>query len=202
MTGAEVDVGVARRSSMKAHVSKIAGIAALKFATTTLPIELQGRERILQAYAFQGDVESEQGLALVHRDASKASEAAPIVHFHSGCVTGDVFHSLRCDCQRQLRTALRQICRVPHGVLIYLPYHEGRGAGLFKKLQAYASQDGSGELSEDADAISGSDTRDYSLAASALVQLGIIEIQLLSNSATLEKILAQLGLSVVSVKTL
>jgi GTP cyclohydrolase II len=118
-------------------------------AQTLLPIEFGGREVTLEARAYQGEDPAKQtagalgpaqgaalqGMALIHRGTGANADAMATVRVHSGCVTGDIFHSLRCDCYAQLQEALARILEVPNGVLIYLPYHEGRGIGLFKKIQ-------------------------------------------------------------------
>src|SRR5215470_14766252 len=109
-------------------------------AQTILPIEFRGRELQLEARAYQGTDPTCQALVLMHRK-KEADNVVPVVRVHSGCVTGDIFHSLRCDCYQQLQAALKIITEVPYGAVIYVPYHEGRGIGLFKKIQAYALQD-------------------------------------------------------------
>ena len=98
-------------------------------AQTILPIEFGGRELQLEARAYQGTDPNFQALALVHRGKNGADEV-PVVRVHSGCVTGDIFHSLRCDCYPQLQSALDRITSSPVGILIYLPFQEGRGIGL------------------------------------------------------------------------
>ena len=81
-------------------------------AQTILPIEFRGRELQLEARAYQGTDPNFQALVLVHRDKQAGNEK-PVVRVHSGCVTGDIFHSLRCDCYPQLQAAMNQITTSP-----------------------------------------------------------------------------------------
>ncbi len=166
---------------------------------TILPIEFQGREITLEAHAYQGETDAEQMVVLVHRDRDVAngSAAIPVVRIHSGCVTGDIFHSLRCDCYQQLQAALKAITEVPLGVIVYAPYHEGRGIGLFKKIQAYALQDqGLDTVEANIEVGAPIDSRDYSLAARVLQDLGMPEIKLLSNNPAKEQALKAHGIRV------
>ena len=126
------------------------------------------------------------------------NEQVPIVRVHSGCVTGDIFHSLRCDCYQQLQAALKTISESPLGVIVYVPYHEGRGIGLFKKIQAYALQDqGLDTIEANIEVGAPIDSRDYALTARILSQLGMTEIKLLSNNPAKEQALKALGIRVV-----
>jgi len=167
---------------------------------TILPIEYQGRELMLEAHAFQGETDEEQILVLVHRDknAMNGWVPVPVVRVHSGCVTGDIFHSLRCDCYQQLQAALKIITEVPFGTIVYVPYHEGRGIGLFKKIQAYALQDqGLDTVEANIEVGAPIDSRDYALTARVLRDLGMSEIKLLSNNPAKEQALKAHGIRVV-----
>ncbi|NOT71795.1 MAG: GTP cyclohydrolase II [Hyphomicrobium sp.] len=164
---------------------------------TVLPIAFEGRELTLEAHAFQGDTAEEQVLVLIHRAPDMAKGTLPVVRIHSGCVTGDIFHSLRCDCYQQLQAALKVITASAFGAIVYVPYHEGRGIGLFKKIQAYALQD-QGQDTIEANISVGApvDSRDYDLSARALIDLGMGEIKLLSNNPAKEAALKAKGIRI------
>jgi GTP cyclohydrolase II/3,4-dihydroxy 2-butanone 4-phosphate synthase/GTP cyclohydrolase II len=164
---------------------------------TVLPIEFQGRELQLEARAYQGLDPHCQAMVLVNRDNPAPGEL-PIVRVHSGCVTGDIFHSLRCDCYPQLQASMEVITRSPLGVIIYLPYHEGRGIGLFNKIRTYALQD-QGLDTVDANVAIGApiEARDYDLAAQILFDLGMSRIRLLTNNPAKVDALRGEGITVV-----
>ncbi len=152
-------------------------------AQTILPIEFRNKELQVEARAYQGTDPTCQALVLVHREKNAAPDALPVVRVHSGCVTGDIFHSLRCDCYPQLQASMDRILTSPVGVLVYLPYQEGRGIGLVNKIKAYALQD-QGLDTVDANVAIGApiEARDYDLAAHILFDLGYPEIKLLTNN--------------------
>jgi GTP cyclohydrolase II len=168
-------------------------------ARTILPIEFRNREVKVEARAYQGADPTCQAMVLVHRDKEAGNgHTIPVVRVHSGCVTGDIFHSLRCDCYPQLQASLDRILSSPVGVLVYLPYQEGRGIGLVNKIRAYALQD-QGYDTVDANVAIGApiEARDYDLAAHILFDLGYPEIRLLTNNPAKVEALQAEGVDVV-----
>ncbi|MEU1534818.1 GTP cyclohydrolase II [Streptomyces fagopyri] len=140
---------------------------------------------------FHGLADGREHLAVVIGDAG----ATPLVRLHSECLTGDVFGSARCDCGPQLREAVERIAE-RGGVLLYLR-QEGRGIGLYNKLDAYALQD-QGLDTYAANAALGlpEDDRDYTAAAQMLRALGIGSLDLLSNNPDKAEQLRDLGIEV------
>ncbi|MFC4033722.1 GTP cyclohydrolase II [Streptomyces polygonati] len=125
-----------------------------------------------------------------------ATARVPLVRPHSECLTGDVFGSERCDCGPQLREAVERIAEAG-GYLLYLR-QEGRGIGLYAKLDAYALQDRGLDTFEANRALGrGEDERDYAAAAQMLTALGVDRIRLLSNNPDKARQLVALGTTVV-----
>ncbi|MDQ1037227.1 GTP cyclohydrolase II [Streptomyces sp. V3I8] len=141
---------------------------------------------------FHGLTDGQEHVAVILGDPAGAT---PLVRLHSECLTGDAFGSSRCDCGPQLREAVEQIAE-HGGVLLYLR-QEGRGIGLYNKLDAYALQDG-GLDTYAANAALGlpEDARDYTAAAQMLTALGIGELDLLSNNPDKAEQLRTLGIDV------
>ena len=155
-------------------------------------------------YGFRGESGSdghrrvEEAVALVMGNVmGDARSRPPLVRVHSQCLTGDVFHSLRCDCRQQLEMALAMIAHEGAGILIY-EQQEGRGIGLMAKLQAYELQD-SGLDTVEANERLGfkNDYRDFTLPAGILKKLGVTRVRLLSNNPEKVEALERAGIEIV-----
>ncbi len=136
----------------------------------------------------------ESAVALVMGDIHAAP---PIVRIHSQCLTGDVFHSLRCDCRQQLELALATIAEAGAGILLY-ENQEGRGIGLMAKLQAYELQDqGRDTIEANLELGYKADCRQFELPAQILKQLGLTAVRLITNNPEKVEALEADGIKVV-----
>lgn len=146
-------------------------------------------------FGYENELDKQIHLALVYGEVDKQSAA--LVRVHSECLTGEVFHSLRCDCREQLDLALRHIMDEGAGVLVYLR-QEGRGIGLKHKLQAYALQDKGKDTVEANEALGFKpDQRDYGVGAQILSDLGLRKIRVLTNNPRKQVALKGFGLEIV-----
>ncbi|MET7947085.1 GTP cyclohydrolase II [Micromonospora sp. NPDC005324] len=168
----------------------------------TVPLAFpDGYTTTARVFTFKGLVDGREHLALGLGDWAgaldrlAAGETAPLVRPHSECLTGDVFGSQRCDCGPQLREAVQRIAETG-GFLLYLR-QEGRGIGLYAKLDAYALQDAGLDTYQANVALGrGEDERDYTAAAQMLATLGVPRVRLLSSNPDKAEQLTRLGVDV------
>jgi len=153
-----------------------------------------GRFRI---FGFAGHYADRVEEAVVLQMGDLAGEPAPLVRIHSECLTGDVFHSLRCDCRAQLELSLARIAQEGRGLLIY-EHQEGRGIGLLNKLRAYELQDQGADTVEANEQLGFEvDLRSYELPGAILGYFGLTKVRLLSNNPEKVQAVERSGVQVV-----
>jgi 3,4-dihydroxy 2-butanone 4-phosphate synthase/GTP cyclohydrolase II len=177
---------------MSAKIDSPQSYSTVEFvAEANLPTEM-GTFRIA---GFRSLISDEEFVVLLK--GNSIPHQASLVRIHSQCLTGDVFHSIKCDCGRQLKRAMEMIAEAGHGAIVY-QHQEGRGIGILNKIRAYALQD------QGADTIEANvqlglevDSREYSQCAEILKQLGFHQIRLMSNNPQKINALRRFGLQVV-----
>ncbi|MBZ4018118.1 bifunctional 3,4-dihydroxy-2-butanone-4-phosphate synthase/GTP cyclohydrolase II [Streptomyces purpurogeneiscleroticus] len=160
-------------------------------ATTRLPTAFGD----FTAHGYRSTVDGVEHIALVAGDLGDGEDV--LVRVHSECLTGDIFHSLRCDCGPQLQESLRRVSEAGRGAVIYLRGHEGRGIGLLSKLRAYELQErGRDTLDANLELGLPADARDYAAGAQILKDLGVRSLHLLTNNPEKTAALVEHGLHV------
>ncbi|MET9884059.1 bifunctional 3,4-dihydroxy-2-butanone-4-phosphate synthase/GTP cyclohydrolase II [Streptomyces sp. NPDC006430] len=147
------------------------------------------------AYGYRSTVDGVEHVALVHGEIGDGTDV--VVRVHSECLTGDIFHSLRCDCGPQLHASMARIKAEGRGVVVYLRGHEGRGIGLVSKLRAYELQErGRDTLDANLELGLPADARDYAAGAQILADLGVKSVRLLTNNPDKSAALVRHGITV------
>ena len=174
-------------------MNNFSALRLTKVAEADFPTQF-GFFRIYGFEGRDGDL-TEEAVAL--KMGELAGGPPLLVRIHSQCLTGDVFHSLRCDCRAQLEIALQSIAQEGRGLLIY-EHQEGRGIGLLNKLRAYELQDQGADTVEANERLGfDSDLRSYELPGAILQYFGLKAIRLLSNNPQKVEAVERAGVEVV-----
>jgi GTP cyclohydrolase II len=183
------------------HQGRGTTVAASIRTAVTVPIRFSdGFAAVARVVTFDGLADGREHLLLAFGDAvtddgDVRPGPSPLIRLHSECLTGDVFGSERCDCGPQLREAVEAVDR-EGGLLLYLR-QEGRGIGLYSKLDAYSLQDAGLDTYEANLALGhGADERDYTAAAQMLATVGVESVRLLTNNPDKSAQLRRLGIDV------
>lgn len=186
------DGTMARRDDLqgfaKKHAIKFITVAQLiayrlkkeRFVTREAQASLPTQFGDFKIYGYLNNLTGQEHVALVKNDGS---DKTPLVRMHSECLTGDVFHSLKCDCNSQLHRAMQMIDEYGKGAIVYLCDHEGRGIGLLNKIKAYSLQE-KGQDTIEANISLGfqPDLRDYGVGAQIILDLGYNSFNLITNN--------------------